>query len=138
MKGLQTEAKYQETRAVKAEGEFRSAQDLVQVMSDQVEAICAERDQLREDLEVAQGRVSRRTEQLKASRKALRKEKKRLEHSEERIFTTTYAMMVLRVADAGLDHKLVLLQGLDDPVGKEVVPEEHLVVSFDTEEDLSD
>lgn len=42
------------------------------------------------------------------------------------------------VSDAGLDHKLVLLEGLGDPVGKEVAPDAPLVVSFDHYEDLSD
>lgn len=47
-------------------------------------------------------------------------------------------MMVRRVADAGLDHKLILLEGLEDLVRKEAVPEEPLVVSSDPDEDLSD
>lgn len=47
-------------------------------------------------------------------------------------------MIVGRVAEARLDHKLILLEGLDDSVGKKVVREEPLVVSSDHDEDLSD
>lgn len=50
----------------------------------------------------------------------------------------TYDMMVQRVAKAGLDHKLVLIDGLDDPVGQDTVPDAPLVVSSDPDKELSD
>lgn len=67
-------------------------------------------------------------DQLRVNRKALRKEKKKLERSEERFFISTYDMMVRRVAEVGLDQKLILMKGLEDP----------LVVSSNPDEDLSD
>lgn len=138
VKSLYSETKLHKTRVVKADGELRSAQDLVQVMSDLSDAIISEWDMLREDLKKTQARVTRRTQHLKASKKVLRKEKKKLELSEECFFMTTYEMMERRVADVSLDNKLILLDGLEDPVDKEVVPEEPLVVSFDPDEDVSD
>lgn len=138
MPTLQAEAKQPETRHVKAKDDHRTARELVQVVSDQADAISAERNHLKEDLKHVQNRIKRRNKQLKATRKALQKEKKKLELSEERFFTTIYEMMVRRVAEAGLDHKLILLEVLDVPIGKEPVPEEPLVVFSDPEEDLYD
>lgn len=43
-----------------------------------------------------------------------------------------------RVADDGLDHKLVPLEGLGDPVSKKAAPGASLVVSSDPDEDISD
>lgn len=135
--GLQAEARRQETRAIKAEGDLRTALSQVEVVSGQAEAISRERDQLKEDLKKAQDRLRRRNDQRKATRKDVKKEKKRLKLSEERFFTTTYEKMVRRAAEAGLDHKLILLEGLEDPVGKESAPEEPLVIPSESEEELS-
>lgn len=46
-------------------------------------------------------------------------------------------MMVRRVAKASLDHKFILLEGIEVPVGKEAVPDDSLIVSSDPDEDLS-
>lgn len=51
---------------------------------------------------------------------------------------STYEMMVRLVTEAGLDHKLTFLDGLENPFGKEAVPSAPLVVSSDLDEDLSD
>lgn len=50
----------------------------------------------------------------------------------------TYNMIVRKAHAAGLDHKPLLIDGLDDPVGQEEVLDEPLVVSLDPDEDLSD
>lgn len=39
---------------------------------------------------------------------------------------------------AGLDHKLLLVEDMDDSVGQEDASDEPLVVSSDSNEDLSD
>lgn len=43
-------ARAQETRAVKVESDLRSARELVQVMSDQEDAIISKRDTLRDEV----------------------------------------------------------------------------------------
>lgn len=50
----------------------------------------------------------------------------------------TYNMMVREAHSAVQDHKMLLIDGFDDPVGQEVLPDEPLVVSSDLDEDHSD
>lgn len=51
---------------------------------------------------------------------------------------STYEIRACLITEAGLDHKLILLEGREDPVGKEDVIDALLVVSSDPFEDLSD
>lgn len=88
------------------------------MMSDQADAFTFERNILQDDMKDLQKRFSRRTNQLRASLRALRKEKKRSKRSEEHFFMSTCNMMVRRAAEAGLDHKLILLEGLEDLVSQ--------------------
>lgn len=121
IKSLTIEAlatKAQQARAVKADSELKSARELMQVMFDQSDAISSERNTLCDEVKELKEKLERGTVQLKAIRKALKKEKRLLEWSEERFFTSTYNMMVKRAAGAGLDHKSILIEGLDDPIGQ--------------------
>lgn len=81
-------------------------------------------------------KIQKRNDQLRANFRELWKGKKRLERSEKCFFLDTYNMMVQKAHAAGLDHMLLLLEGLDDPIGQEEVPDEPLVVSLDSDEDL--
>lgn len=128
----------QESRAVKAKSYLKSTRDMIEVMTSQADAISTERDNLRDEVKRLQEKVDRRTAQLRASRKGLRKEKKKLERSEEHFFMSTYDMIVRKLVEAGLDHKLVLIDGLGDLVDKEVALNAPLVVSSDPDEDMSD
>lgn len=51
---------------------------------------------------------------------------------------STYSMMMRKAHSAGLDHKVLILEGLNDPVGQEELPDEALVVSSNPDEDLLD
>lgn len=89
VKALKAEASTEsvhETQAVKAELEVKTAWELVQVMFDQADAITFERNMLQDDVKDLPKRVIRPTEQFKASRRFLRKEKKRLEQFKECFF----------------------------------------------------
>lgn len=140
VKTLTTEAsaaKGHEARACKAESDLKSAQELIQVMTDQADAITTERNTLRDNVKDLLKKVDRRITPLRTRRKVLKKEKKFLERSEECFFTLTNNLMG-RVAEVGLDHKLVTLEGLHDPVDKEAVLKEPLVVSYASEAKLYD
>lgn len=130
--------KVQETRAVKAESDLRSANDLIETMTNQADAITTERDGLQNEVKRLKDKLEKRSSQLTASRKALKKEKKLLERSEDRLFLSTHDLMVRRAAEAGLDHKLVLLEGMPDLVGWVDAPDQLLVVSSASEAELSD
>lgn len=71
--------KARETRAIKAEADQRSANDLIEVMGNQAHAITAQRDELQDEVRRLKEKLDKRTGQLKASRKAVKKEKKLLE-----------------------------------------------------------
>lgn len=92
--------KAQETRAIKAEADMKSARDLIEVMGNQADVITTERDGLQTEVQRLKTRLERRTSQLRESRKALKKEKKLLERSEERFFLCTHDLMVRRVTEA--------------------------------------
>lgn len=79
-----------------------------------------------------------RNERLRSCRKELQKEKKKPERSEECFFTATYNMMLRKAHAAGSDHKLLLIDGLEDPFVQEEILDEPLIVSSDPEEDLSE
>lgn len=118
----------QKTRAVKAESELKTVHELVQVISDQDDAITSKSNMLQGDVKNFQKRVGRGRISL-----VLFERRKR---DWSGVFT--YNMMVLRVAEAGLDHKLIPLGGLDDLVGQEAVLDAPLVVSSDLDKELSD
>lgn len=141
VKNLQSKAKASnalETRAVKAKEEMKMERELVQVVSDQADAISSERNILKEYVEKFQKKIKQRNVQLRNTRKELWKEKKRLESFEYRFFTSTYNMMARKAHSAGLDYKVLLLEGFDDPVCQKELPDEPQVVSSDPDEDLSD
>lgn len=46
-------------------------------------------------------------------------------------------MMVRKAHSVGLDYKVLLLEGLDDPFGQEELSNRPLVISSDPDEDLS-
>lgn len=114
---------------MKAESRLKSGRELVQVMSDQADVISSERNTLWDEVKELKEKLERRTGQLRASQKALKKERKLLERSKERFFTSTYNMMVRRAAKVGVDHKLILIEILDDLVDQEVVPDQPFLVS---------
>lgn len=93
-------------------------------MTEQSEAKTSEGDLLRVDVANLKKRLNRRNAQLKANRKELRKEKKKLERTDERLFTSTFNKMVRKAHEVGLDHKLLLIEGMEDPVGQEDAPDE--------------
>lgn len=130
--------KAQETRVVKAESDLRLANDLIETMTNQADAISIERDNLQTEVRRLKEKLERRPVQAKASRKALKKQNKLLERSEERFFLSTHDMLVRRAAEAGLDHTKMLLEGMPDPVSREDGPDQPLVVSSASEAELSD
>ena len=128
----------QATRAVKAEAHLESAQKLLETIQGQADALKTERDQLREEVQRLKDLSVKRTRQAMAGRRALKKQKKLLEQSEERFFLSTHDLLVRRAAEAGLDYKAVMLEGMDDPVGRDDGPDQGLVVSSASEAELSD
>ena len=128
----------QQNRAVKAESGLKSTRTLLETVTNQVDGIKNERDQLLDEVQGLKDQVKRRTNQARASRKELKKQKKLLERSEERFFLSTHDLLVRRAAEAGLDHKAVMLEGMDDPVGRDDGPDQGLVVSSASEAELSD
>lgn len=128
----------QETRAIKVESNLKSAQELIETMTNQSDAITTERDQLRDEVKRLKDQLVKRTGQAKASRKALKRKKKLLERSEERFFLSTHDLMVRRAANAGLDYKPLIIEGMEDPVGRPYAPDQALVVSSALEAELSD
>lgn len=46
--------------------------------------------------------------------------------------------MFCRAAEAGLNHKPLIIEGMEDPVGWEDAPDQALVVSSASEAELSD
>lgn len=126
-----------ESIVVKAEQDLKTTRELVQVVSDQVDAISSERNFLKEDVGRLKKKITQRNDQLRDTRNELHKEKKKLERPEEKFFLSTYNMLVRIAHSAGVDYKVLLIEGLDDPVGQEELTDEPLVVSSYLDEDLS-
>lgn len=74
---------------------------------------------------------------LSLREKELQKTNKKLLLTEERCFQMGYVEAVLKAHELGWDHKLLLNEGMADPVGREEIYEP-LVVSSDLDEELSE
>lgn len=83
-------------------------------------------------------RVGQRNTSLKASRKELHKTIKKLERTEERYFQMGYDKVVLKMHAQGWDHKAILDEDKDDPVGWEAANEPLVVFSDPEDGDLSE
>lgn len=143
VEGIQAEfkeVKQLRTRAVKAEEDLRTAASELERVAGQATALATERDALKQQLEELTSlrtRVSRKNEQLKALRKALRKGKKILDLTEERCYQMGYYNAVHKAHSTGLDHILFLEVGMSDPIGR-VDVDKPLVISSGEDESLSD
>lgn len=126
-----------QTRAFMAEEKLQRAEAELERVQGQVTALVTDRDNLRKDVDVLRLRLNKWNAQLKAARRASRKDKKLLELTEERCFQMGYDEAVRKAHALQWDHKLLLEEGMEDPVGRED-PEEAPVVSSDPDEDLSD
>lgn len=91
------------------------------------------------EVDTLRGRVDRRNQQLKTTRKSVRKLQKTLDLTEERCTQMGYDAAVLKAHQLGFDHvKMVDASlGMTDPVGR-VQVDEPLVVSSGEDEPLSD
>lgn len=124
-----------ETRAVKAEQDLRISTSELEKVTGQSTSLAAERDSLREQLDALKVKVGRRNDQLKATHKSLRKEVKKLQHTEDKVFQMGFDYAVWKAASSSLNHTFLLDEGASDSVGR-VDVDEPLVVSSVEDEDL--
>lgn len=103
---------------------------MLEIMQGLATFIASERDTLHIDLDAILKWVTRRNEQLKATRKQLRWEEKNLICTKDRVFELGYNSALLKSQSSGLDHKQLLEPVMDDSVGKPALADEKLVVSF--------
>ena len=93
---------------------------------------------LKEQLESKTARVGRRNEQLKSLRREARRARRLLEVTEDRCFQMGYDEAVSKASSVGLDYKLLLEEGMSDPVTREAIVDEPPSVSSGADEDLSE
>ncbi|KAK1368311.1 hypothetical protein POM88_034403 [Heracleum sosnowskyi] len=75
---------------------------------------------------------------LRASRRAEKKAQKLVFMSEDQGFTAGYEEVIRKAHAAGMDYKLLLEEGMEDPIRRPEEPDVPPVVSSDPESDLSD
>lgn len=144
MEGIQAKLKEVidwEVRAVKVEEDLRSSASELERVTGQATALATERDALKAqltELETLKTRISRRNDQLKISRKTICKGKKMLERTGDKVFQMGYDEAIQMAHSSGLDHTLLLEEGMSDPVGREDVDEPLIVSSGEDEELLSE
>lgn len=110
------EINQQEAQAVKAEEDLRNSVAELERVTSQSKALATERDAMKEELTKLKTRVSRRNEQLNASKKALRKGMKILDLIEERCYQMGYDDTIRKAHSSGLDHTFLFDPGMADPV----------------------
>lgn len=110
----------------------------VRALTRRVDALEQEKITLEQDREAAIALAGRRTQRLRAARKSEKKTKKLLLRTEDRCTDLGYEMAVIKVHELGLDHKLLLDEGADDPLERQGDLDEPLVASSDPESELSD
>lgn len=107
-------------------------------MDKQAKGLADDKKNLLEDVDALRQCVGRRNSALKKSRKELRKTTMKLELTEERCFQMGYDEVVLKVHAQGWDHKAILDDDMDDPVGREAVDGPLVVSSCPDDEELSE
>lgn len=122
------------TRAVKAKEELAWVQRELERVSGQATGLANDKQQLEEDNGVLRCRVDRQNAALKLTRKQKRKVDKLLALTEERCYQMGYDDTVIKAHGLGWQHKRLLDDGMDDPVGQTEVDAPVTVSSGEDEE----
>ncbi|KAK1404279.1 hypothetical protein POM88_003884 [Heracleum sosnowskyi] len=130
--------KLTEERAEAADGQLDSLHKEVASLQQRLAQVMTDRDSVKIDLDAAFVRLNRAKSNLRASRKAEKKAQKLVLMSEDRGFTAGYEEVVRKAHAAGIDHKLLLEEGMEDPIGRPEEPDVPPVVSSDPESEMSD
>ncbi|KAK1360682.1 hypothetical protein POM88_045156 [Heracleum sosnowskyi] len=130
--------KLTEERAEAAEAQLDSLHKEVASLQQRLAQVMTDRDSVKIDLDAAFVRLNRVKSSLRASRKSEKKAQKLVLLSEDRGFTAGFEEVIRKAHAAGMDHKLLLEEGMEDPIGRPEEPDVPPVVSSDPESEMSD
>ncbi|KAK1361067.1 hypothetical protein POM88_045541 [Heracleum sosnowskyi] len=127
-----------EERAEAAEGQLETMEKEVSSLQQRLAQVVTDRDNVKNDLDASFARLNRVKSRLRDSRKAEKKAQKLVLISEDRGFTAGFEEVIRKAHAAGIDHKLLLEEGMEDPIGRPEEPDVPPVVSSDPESEMSD
>lgn len=128
---------HMEPRDVTAREELKNVKDHNEFLVGQAEVLLGDKRKLTDDLGWARQKIAQKNSQLKHARKQIRKDQKLPLVTVKRYFQIGYDEAVIKANGLGLDHKLLLEDGMADRVGPEeadVAPD----VSSGCDDDLSE